>query len=113
MVERKFKCLFIFQRSIVALLVYDISRKESFENISKWLEEAKNFSNPNIVLVLIGNKSDLEEQFFKNIRQMNYFYLRRKVSLEEGETYAKQHNLLFFETSAKTYYNIDTVLIFC
>jgi len=47
----------------VALLVYDISRKESFTNISKWLEEAKSFSNPHIVLVLVGNKSDLQEQF--------------------------------------------------
>lgn len=45
------------------MLVYDITRKESFKNISKWLEEARSFSNPHIVLVLVGNKSDLEEQY--------------------------------------------------
>lgn len=49
------------------MLVYDITRKESFKNISKWLEEARSFSNPHIVLVLVGNKSDLEEQYIINL----------------------------------------------
>ena len=104
----------IENRSIVALLVYDISRKESFKNISKWLEEARSFSNPHIILVLVGNKSDLEEQYLKDcaIIILYFFFrkLRRQVSTKEGEVYAKNNNMLFFETSAKTYYNIDQVM---
>lgn len=45
-----------------ALLVYDISRRESFERLEKWLEETQQHSNPNLVITLIGNKKDLEHK---------------------------------------------------
>jgi Ras-related protein Rab-2A len=45
-----------------ALLVYDITNKESFENIAKWLEEARVHGNPEMVLCLVANKCDLEDQ---------------------------------------------------
>jgi Ras-related protein Rab-11A len=47
-----------------ALLVYDISRRPSFETLAQWSEEVKKYaSNPNIVLLVVGNKSDLAEKY--------------------------------------------------
>ena len=43
-----------------ALLVYDITRRETFDHIAEWLEDCKKYANPNIVMMLIGNKCDLE-----------------------------------------------------
>mmetsp|Transcript_24771 Transcript_24771/g.41281 ORF Transcript_24771/g.41281 Transcript_24771/m.41281 type:complete len:203 (-) Transcript_24771:567-1175(-) len=71
-----------------ALLLYDISRRDSFEHVSQWLEETKKNSNPHLVIVLVGNKTDLEH--------------KRAVSFAEGESMAKAHGLLFLEASAKT-----------
>jgi len=80
-----------------ALLVYDITRRETFEHLSEWLEDCRKYSNPNIVIMLIGNKCDLEE--------------KRAVSREEGEEFAKAHGLFFLETSAKTDANVDEAFI--
>lgn len=77
-----------YRAAAVALLVYDITSRDSFESISSWLEECKVNGNPEMTLVLVGNKTDLEES--------------REVTYEEGEHYAKEHGMLFFETSAKT-----------
>lgn len=49
--------------SICCLLVYDISNRESFENCSKWLEETRNFTSKDVIIVLIGNKADLDNRF--------------------------------------------------
>jgi len=76
-----------------ALLAYDITRRETFDHLVEWLEDCRKYSNPNIVIMLIGNKSDLEE--------------KRAVSKEEGERFAKEHGLYFLETSAKTDSNVD------
>ncbi len=76
-------------------MVYDISKKESFKNISTWLDECKAQSPKTVFLVLVGNKVDLAE--------------RREVTYEEGAEFAKKHNMLFFECSAKTGYNIEEV----
>jgi len=80
-----------------ALLVYDISRRETFERLSTWLEDCLKYSNANIVIMVIGNKNDLENQ--------------RQVTTEEGEDFAKKHGLLFLETSAKTAANVDEAFI--
>lgn len=82
-----------YKNSVCAFLVYDITVRESFLNIQTWFEECKSQSPKTITMCLIGNKVDLEQQ--------------RKVSTEEGEELAKKHGMLFFETSAKTDYNID------
>ena len=71
-----------------ALLVYDITRRETFNHLSRWLEEARQNGNPDMVIMLIGNKSDMEA--------------RRQVSFAEGEKFAADHGLIFLETSAKT-----------
>lgn len=80
-----------------ALLVYDITRRETFNHLTRWLEEARQNANQSMVIMLIGNKSDLEH--------------RRQVSKEEGEKFAKEHNLIFLETSAKTAANVEEAFI--
>merc|ERR1712070_672699 len=80
-----------------ALLVYDITRRETFEHLTSWLEDCRKYSNSNIVIMLIGNKCDLES--------------KRQVSKEEGAAFAKEHNLLFLETSAKTAENVEQAFI--
>lgn len=42
-----------------ALLVFDVTRRETFKHLSRWLQEARQFSSPNIVVTLVGNKSDI------------------------------------------------------
>jgi len=78
------------------LLVYDITRRDTFTHVTKWLEEVRNNSSKTTVIILIGNKKDLEN--------------KRQVSTEEGENLAKEHGLMFLETSAKTAYNVEEVI---
>ena len=83
-----------YKNSVCALIVYDISNKQSFDNIYKWMEDCKNQSSKTILMALIGNKIDLD---------------KREVNYEEGKDFADKYNMLFFETSAKTGFNIDKV----
>jgi Ras-related protein Rab-2A len=76
-----------------ALLVYDITRRETFQHLTRWLEEARQNANNSMVIMLIGNKRDLEH--------------RRQVSKEEGEKFARDHGLIFLETSAQSAYNVE------
>ncbi len=80
-----------------ALLVYDITRRESFHHLSRWLDEATTNGNPNMTIMLIGNKVDLEH--------------RRAVTTKEGEEFAAEHNLVFLETSAKSSANVENAFI--
>jgi len=82
-----------YKGAVGALLVYDITRKETFLHVMKWLDEVRNNSSKNIVVILIGNKKDLEN--------------KRQVSYEEGEQLAKENGLLFLEVSAKTALNVE------
>eukprot|EP01017_Pseudomicrothorax_dubius_P044843 TRINITY_DN7638_c0_g1_i3.p1 TRINITY_DN7638_c0_g1~~TRINITY_DN7638_c0_g1_i3.p1 ORF type:complete len:213 (-),score=23.43 TRINITY_DN7638_c0_g1_i3:170-808(-) len=83
-----------YRGSIGAVLVYDITRRDSFEHCTRWLEETRTYGNENIVVMLIGNKCDLVDQ--------------RQVSYEEGRSFAQENNCLFMETSAKTAVNVET-----
>ena len=80
-----------------ALLVYDITRRDTFNHLTRWLEEARQNSNQNMVIMLIGNKSDLEH--------------RRAVSTKEGEAFAEENGLIFLETSAKTAANVEQAFV--
>ena len=85
------------KNSSLAILFYSIDNKESFNNIENFLNDFRK-DNPNGKIILVGNKSDLEES--------------RKVSKDEGEKFAQEHKLdMFFETSAKSGYNAQMILV--
>ena len=74
-----------------ALIVFDLSRRESFDNVRKWLNELNTKSDDIKERILVGNKNDL----------------KRQVPKEEAEDFAKQFGLTYIETSAKTGKNVD------
>mmetsp|Transcript_24102 Transcript_24102/g.47309 ORF Transcript_24102/g.47309 Transcript_24102/m.47309 type:complete len:267 (+) Transcript_24102:235-1035(+) len=86
--QEKFKSVTThhYRAAHAALLVFDITSEESFESLDRWLEEVRECTVPETVLVLVGNKADLDEQ--------------RCVSSEKAQAYAEQEGMsLFFETS--------------
>jgi len=86
-----------FKGSLGALVTYDLTRRQSFENLDTWIREARTES-PRIMLMLVGNKNDLEDL--------------RDVSTEEGEKYAKESGCIgFIETSAKNGINVENAFI--
>ena len=84
-----------YKNSACSILVYDISNRESFEHIVNWIEDCIAQSPKTVFMVLVGNKSDLND--------------KRKVSFEEGKQMAETHKMMFFETSAKTGENVDRI----
>uniref|UniRef100_A0A250YMP4 Ras-related protein Rab-39A n=1 Tax=Castor canadensis TaxID=51338 RepID=A0A250YMP4_CASCN len=80
-----------------ALLVYDITRRDTFNHLTTWLEDARQHSNSNMVIMLIGNKADLEAQ--------------RDVTYEEAKQFAEENGLLFLEASAKTGENVEDAFL--
>ena len=82
-----------YKNSACALIVYDITNRISFENLSNWIDDCKNSSPKTVFLVLIGNKCDLENN--------------REISEEEGREFAEKNGMLFFETSALTGENVN------
>ncbi|VDP02020.1 unnamed protein product [Soboliphyme baturini] len=83
-----------YRNSVGVMIVYDITRRETFEHVAAWLHEARRNTDQNVcVCQLIGHKSDLESQ--------------RQVLYEEGEYFAKYHKMKFIETSAKSGQNVD------
>ena len=85
-----------YRKSLGALLVYDITKEQSFKNIEKWISEVKEHAEPDIVLMLVGNKLDICQ------RDPN----ERAVSTARAEEFARKHTLLFIETSAFTDTNV-------
>ncbi|XP_021745791.1 ras-related protein RABA5d-like [Chenopodium quinoa] len=81
-----------YRGAVGALLVYDISRRTTFDSIGRWLDELTTHSDTTVARMLVGNKSDLD-----NIRS---------VSIEEGKNLAEEHGLFFMETSAKDSTNV-------
>ena len=84
-----------YKNSVCAIIVYDITNKESFNNIQNWIEDCKNQCPKTVFFVLVGNKNDLENE--------------RKVSFEEGKKFADSNDILFFESSAKTGNNVEDI----
>ncbi|CEG67482.1 Putative Rab family, other [Rhizopus microsporus] len=76
-----------YRGAVGALLVYDITRKSSFNHIAQWLEELNEHIEDSIPLVLVGNKIDLSDT-------------SRAVSTEEAKNYASKSKMMFFEASA-------------
>ena len=87
-----------YRNSSLALILYAINNKESFQHAETWLNDLKNQANPNVKVFLVGNKSDLENE--------------RVISKEEGERFKEEKKLdRFFETSAKTGENARSSLL--
>jgi Ras-related protein Rab-6A len=81
--------------SNVAVVVYDITKRQSFKDATKWIDDVLAERGDQVIIVLVGNKTDLRDQ--------------REVTVEEGEAKAKELGLLFIETSAKAGYNVKTL----
>ena len=82
-----------FRGAIGAILTFDITNRDSFQQLSSFISETSSCASQNLVLILVGNKSDLES--------------KREVSKEEAESFAASHGLMYIETSAKTNENVD------
>jgi len=79
------------------IMVYDVTDRESFEHIQDWLNEVNRYATEGTCKLLIGNKSDKEDQ--------------RTVTKEEGETYAQELQMPFLETSAKSASNVEAAFL--
>uniref|UniRef100_A0A8D2JE39 RAB6B, member RAS oncogene family n=1 Tax=Varanus komodoensis TaxID=61221 RepID=A0A8D2JE39_VARKO len=78
--------------STVAVVVYDITNLNSFQQTSKWIDDVRTERGSDVIIMLVGNKTDLAD--------------KRQITIEEGEQRAKELNVMFIETSAKTGYNV-------
>ncbi|KAJ3448747.1 ras and ef-hand domain-containing protein [Anaeramoeba flamelloides] len=70
------------------ILVYDVTRRETFENLEDWINEIDMYSSSDVKIMLIGNKIDLKEE--------------EDITKEEGLEFARKHQMMFIQTSAKT-----------
>lgn len=82
-----------YRGAVGALLVYDVTRRATFENAARWLKELRDHTDPNIVVMLIGNKSDLRHLV--------------AVPTEDGKSFAEKESLYFMETSALEATNVE------
>ncbi|XP_065656177.1 ras-related protein Rab-11B [Hydra vulgaris] len=76
-----------------ALITYDISKLKTFINVERWLNELREHADPDIVVIMVGNKSDLKHL--------------RAVNTEDAQEFADQHKMLFIETSALDCTNVE------
>lgn len=88
-----------YRGSAGALILFDLSNRDSFENVEKWLQDVRDVAREDVVIVLIGNKSDLAN--------------KRQVSKEEAEEFAKKCNMAYFEVSARTGENVQEAISAC
>lgn len=82
-----------YRGAVGALLVYDITKRQTFDNVLRWLRELRDHADSNIVIIMAGNKSDLRHL--------------RAVSEQDGQALAEKEGLSFLETSALEAFNVD------
>ncbi|KAK9470439.1 ras family-domain-containing protein [Dipodascopsis tothii] len=82
-----------YRGAVGALLVYDISKTNTYENVTRWLKELRDHADSNIVIMLVGNKSDLRHL--------------RTVPTDDAKAFAAENNLSFIETSALDASNVE------
>ncbi|GAO17675.1 hypothetical protein UVI_02058520 [Ustilaginoidea virens] len=91
-----------FRGASGALLVFDLSRKQTFQHVTDWLNDLRQIAEPDIVVVLVGNKADLTQQ------EEN----RREVTKAEAEDWARRNGVLeYVETSAKSGENVENAFM--
>eukprot|EP00211_Chloroparvula_japonica_P014091 CAMPEP_0119122302 /NCGR_PEP_ID=MMETSP1310-20130426/2590_1 /TAXON_ID=464262 /ORGANISM="Genus nov. species nov., Strain RCC2339" /LENGTH=237 /DNA_ID=CAMNT_0007111941 /DNA_START=118 /DNA_END=829 /DNA_ORIENTATION=+ len=83
-----------YRGAVGALLVYDIAKSITYKNVERWLGELRENAAENIVIMLVGNKSDLKHL--------------REVPTDEAREYSEKNGLSFIETSALDSTNVDT-----
>ena len=83
----------LFKNATIAIMVYSVISKNTFDNIKKWVSRVKNLSKENTIFFLVGNKSDLDTQ--------------REITFLEGKEYGIKNFQFFIETSSKSEYNVD------
>mmetsp|Transcript_19896 Transcript_19896/g.39038 ORF Transcript_19896/g.39038 Transcript_19896/m.39038 type:complete len:195 (-) Transcript_19896:679-1263(-) len=86
-----------YRGASAAVVVYDITNRESYDGAKSWITELQRRGDPNVILALAGNKVDNEAQ--------------RQVPKEEVEEYANENSIIFFETSAKTAQNVRELFV--
>jgi len=79
------------------IIVYDITDKESFDNVRQWLFEIDRYASENVCKLLVGNKSDLAN--------------KRAVEYEQSKAFADELNIPFLETSAKNAANVEQAFL--
>jgi Ras-related protein Rab-6A len=82
--------------SSVAVIVYDVTNRQSFLNIHRWVDEVRAERGSDVIITLVGNKTDLVD--------------KRQVSIEEGDAKARELNVMFIETSAKAGFNVKSLV---
>ncbi|KAF5458155.1 hypothetical protein F2P56_022210 [Juglans regia] len=78
--------------SSVAVVVYDVANRQSFLSTNKWIEEVRTERGSDVIIVLVGNKTDLVD--------------KRQVSIDEGDAKSREFGVMFIESSAKAGFNI-------
>jgi Ras-related protein Rab-14 len=86
-----------YRGAAVALMVYDITRRSTYNHLSSWLTDTRSLAHPSTVIFLIGNKCDLDA--------------RRDVTYEEAKQFADENGLMFVEASAKTGENAEEAFL--
>ena len=76
-----------YKNTICAIMIYDVTKKYTFENLKKWMEEAQTHGHEEMVIVIVGNKCELDKE--------------REVPFHKGKEFASRSKALFFEVSAK------------
>ncbi|KAG6512836.1 ras-related protein RABA2a-like [Zingiber officinale] len=82
-----------YRGALGAVLVYDVTKPTTFDNISRWLKELRDHADSNITIMLVGNKTDIKHQ--------------RAVASEDAHSYAEKEGLSFIETSALDATNVE------
>jgi len=85
-----------YRRALGAMLLYDVASQQSFDHVEQWLTELREHASRNVVVMLVGNKTDLGD---------------RKVATEEGQRFADAEGLLFMETSALSGDNVERAFL--
>ncbi|XP_014251556.1 ras-related protein Rab-4B [Cimex lectularius] len=99
--QERYRCLTrsYYRGAAGALLVYDIANRESYNSLGEWLADAKSLASPNIVIILAGNKKDLEDE--------------RQVTFLEACRFAQENELVYLETCAKSGENVEEAFLKC
>lgn len=99
-----------YRGASAAIVVYDITKKDSVDTMKKWVEELKKQADPNIIIAIAGNKCDLEEQREIASKDVERF-AQTLYEDTEDRVDEKRKNVVFLEVSAKSGQNVEALFI--